>query len=50
MGMIKEDSEMVERVQRLVRNRGQRRVDDWSLIGAVLGSVSPPSSLRARLG
>ena len=29
-----------ERAERLRYNVGQRRVDDWSVIGAVLGSVS----------
>lgn len=35
------EAERVERAERLEWNVGQVRVDDWSIVGGVLGSVSP---------
>lgn len=35
-----------DRAERLRYNVGQRRVDDWSVIGGVLGSVSFPALIR----
>lgn len=49
MGYVKsggmDDQGAADRAYRLQMNTGQVRVDDWSIIGGVLGGVSPLSFL-----